>query len=356
MGYLAGLQQRELWRRQYPGRLNKKEVVLKRDFLEKLKAFNPNLPEQAYQQAFEKLTEESSTKSLAAIAKGVNAVYTNDETKQKFLILAKEVFRKYNALRPDKLLNVYTPRKNAINVICNAIENNVESANVAEIMKKIQDIVDTSISTMAEEPTRDTGKLIDLSGLNFELLEQYFLKTKNKNILVQSLKDKVEKQLQQMVERNPLRVDFYERYQEIIDQYNRGKDAVTIEETFKKLIEFVNSLSEEEADTKREGLTEEQKAIFDILRKPDLSESDKNKIKEIAIELLKELKQEKLKVEHWSDKSVTAAAVYNSVNKTLFESLPYPTYQTDDIDLKTNLVEHLKQQYFGGGMSIYGPY
>jgi hypothetical protein len=55
--------------------------------------------------------------------------------------------------------------------------------------------------------------------------------------------------------------------------------------------------------------------------------------------------------------NVTAAAVYNYVNKTLFEVLPYPAYQTDDIDLRTNLVyEHLKNQYFGGGMSIYGSY
>jgi hypothetical protein len=39
----------------------------------------------------------------------------------------------------------------------------------------------------------------------------------------------------------------------------------------------------------------------------------------------------------------------------LFETLPYPTYQTDDIDLKANLVyEHLKHQYFGGEKSIYG--
>ena len=49
------------------GRLNKKEVVLKRIFLEKIKQFNPNLPEQAYIQAYEKLTEESITKSLAEI-------------------------------------------------------------------------------------------------------------------------------------------------------------------------------------------------------------------------------------------------------------------------------------------------
>ena len=47
------------------GRLNKKEVVLKRIFLEKLNEFNPGLPEQAYNQAYEKLTEESITKSLA---------------------------------------------------------------------------------------------------------------------------------------------------------------------------------------------------------------------------------------------------------------------------------------------------
>ena len=36
------------------GRLNKKEVVLKKIFFEKLKQFNPYLPEQAYNQAYEK--------------------------------------------------------------------------------------------------------------------------------------------------------------------------------------------------------------------------------------------------------------------------------------------------------------
>jgi len=305
----------------------------------------------------EELIKATGLEKLAAMEKGVNAVYTNDETKSKFQILAREVFKKYKALQPDKVLNQYSPRKNAIDVIYTAIEENIESADVAEIMKKIQEIVDESIANMVAEPTHDYGKIIDLSGLNFSLLEKYFLKTPNKNTVVQLLKDKIENQLKQMVERNPLRVDFYKRYQEIIDDYNRGKDAVTIEETFKKLIAFVNSLSEEEADTKREGLTEEQKAIFDILRKPDLSESDKKKIKEIAIELLDELKKDKLKVEQWADKSVTAAAVFNTVNKTLFDALPYPTYHTNDIDLRTNLIyQHLKHQYYGGGLSVYGKY
>lgn len=295
---------------------------------------------------------------LATMEKAVNAVYTNDETKRKFQILAREVFKKYKALQPHKVLNQYAPRKYAIDVIYTAIEDNIESADVAELMLKIQNVVDESIENMASEPEHNDKKIIDLSGLDFDLLEKYFLKTKNKNTAVQSLKEKVENQLKLMVERNPLTVDYYKRYQEIIEEYNRGKDEVVIKETFRKLIDLVNSFSKEEADTKREGLTEEQKAIFDILRHgKKLEEKEKIEIKKISIELLDELKKEKLRVEQWSDKSVTAAAVFNTVSKTLFETLPYPTYQLDDIDLKTNLVyDHLKHQYFGGGSSIYGQY
>jgi type I restriction enzyme R subunit len=165
-------------------------------------------------------------------------------------------------LQPDKVLNQYAPRKNAIDVIYTAIEDNIESADVADIMRKIQNVVDESIENMVAEPSHNEGKIIDLSGLDFDLLEQYFLKTKNKNAAVQSLKDKIEKQLKQMVERNPLTVDYYKRYQEIIDEYNRGKDENVIKETFRKLIELVNSYSEEEADTKREGLDRRAKSNF----------------------------------------------------------------------------------------------
>ena len=322
----------------------------------------------------QELIQANGLQKLAAIEQGLNAIYTNDETKRKFQILAREVFKKYKALQPDKILNEYRARRDAINALYVAIEENIQSADVTELMKKIQDIVDKSIENKLmntaqikeANPKKESenpesvfvkDRIIDLSGLNFEVLEKYFLKTKNKNAAVKSLKDQVEKKLAQMVFMNPSRVDFYKKYTVLIDDYNKRKDSTVIEETFRKLIEFVNSLSEEELDTKREGLTEEQKAIFDILRKPNLTEPDKKKIKEIAIELLEELKKEKLKVEHWSDKSATSAAVFNTVNKTLFESLPFPVYESDDITQKTLLIfEHLKNKYFGGGISVYGVY
>lgn len=295
---------------------------------------------------------------LAALEKAMNAVYTNDETKRKFQILARAVFIKYKALQPDKVLNLYSKRKNAIDVIYTAIEDKRESADVSGIMLKIQSVVDDSIEIKVAEPSSHEDTKIDLSGLNFELLEQFFAKTNNKNMLVQSLKEKVEKQIKRMVERNPMRIDFYKRYQEIIDEYNRGKDDAVIKETFRRLAELVNSLSDEVANTKREGLTDEQKAIFDILRYgKELNKEQWKVIKKLAVEMLEELKKDKLRPVQWSEKSETIAAVYTFVNDTLFNYLPYPTYQNDDVDLKTNLVyEHLKQQYFGGGVSVYGTY
>ena len=105
-------------------------------------------------------------------------------------------------------------------------------------------------------------------------------------------------------------------------------------------------------------MTDEQKAIFDILRHgKELVQKEKNEIKKLSVELLEELKKDKLKPEQWAEKATTVAAVYNFVNNTLYEKLPFPTYQNDDIDLKSNLVfSHLRSQYLGGGISVYGGY
>jgi type I restriction enzyme R subunit len=305
------------------------------------------------------LLNSDKLQKLAAIEKGINAVNTNDETKRKFQILSREVFKKYKALQPNKVLNQYSPKKNAIDAIYSAIEDNVESADVAEIMLKIQSVVDTSIiNKEPTNPSQSDDKTIDLSGLNFELLEKYFNTSKHKNTLVQDLKDKIEKQLKRMTERNPMTIDYLNTYQEIIKAYNKGKDEDVIKETFRKLIELVNSYSEEEAATKREGLVDETKAIFDILRHgKTLTGEERNEIKRLSINLLNELKSDKLKVERWSEKTETSAAVSKYIKDNLYLFLPYPTYEETDIDLKSNLVyQHLRSQYYGGGNSVYGMY
>ncbi|MDD4099541.1 MAG: type I restriction endonuclease subunit R [Candidatus Cloacimonetes bacterium] len=303
------------------------------------------------------LVAAKELQKIALLEAGINAIYKTDQTKVKFQVMAREIFQKYKALMPNTILFDYKPRKDAVEALYNAINAKIESADVSEIMKKIQDVVDKSIETMLNNATGKKPAVIDLSGLNMDIVLRMFQKAKNKNIAVQSLKDRIEARLNMLIVKNPLRADFQQKYLEIIDEYNKGKDETSLIETFRKLMEFVESLTDEETQTIIEGLTEEQKAVFDILRKQDLSENDKTKVKKVAVELLDTLKKDKLKIDRVWEKALTAAAVYTTVNQTLFDYLPFPAYHEEDIETKTNLLmDHLKNQYYGGGLSVYGAY
>jgi type I restriction enzyme, R subunit len=61
---------------------------------------------------------------------------------------------------------------------------------------------------------------------------------------------------------------------------------VTIEKTFEDLMRYWCTMNDEERRALREGLDEESLAVFDLLKKPDLSPTEINRIKEIAVELL----------------------------------------------------------------------
>ena len=50
---------------------------------------------------------------------------------------------------------------------------------------------------------------------------------------MQDIRDILEQKLAEMLARNPLRMDFQRKYEEIVADYNREKDRTTIEETFR---------------------------------------------------------------------------------------------------------------------------
>lgn len=299
----------------------------------------------------QELIDANGFQKIAEIAKAVDLVYKSDDTKKKYEIMAREVFKKYKAILHKKdIANRYMQTKEAIDVIYSRIQDNVENADIAEIMLKIQGIVDASVNNIVAEPTPNSlQKFIDLSGLDFDKLKANFLQSDKKNTTVQLLKDKIEQRLKDMVAKNPTRVDFYKKYQEIIDEYNRGKDTVTIEQTFNSLVDFVNALTDEQKRTIEESLTEEELAIFDLLKKPELNKKDKEAVKNVSIELLTKLKQEKLNIEKWTEKTQISAAVQKEIYDYLYGNLPETTYAIPEIDVKTNLVyEHIRNTYQGG--------
>ena len=89
-----------------------------------------------------------------------------------------------------------------------------------------------------------------------------------------------------MLARNPMRMDYQIEYEEIVAAYNAEKDRTSIEETFRRLVALVASLDEEQKRSAREGLTEDELAIFDLLQKEGLDKTARERVKQASKELL----------------------------------------------------------------------
>jgi type I restriction enzyme R subunit len=297
------------------------------------------------------LVDAEGTYKIKAIQDGVEAVCTNDETRNKFGVLAREVFKKYKALMPDAAIYKVKPQRDAINAIYDAVSDIIEEAPIDHIIRQVQKVVDESIETqnIAAEPTEFYGKKVDISSLNFEEIEKEFLKLERKNTVVQSVKDKIEKSLKRMLEQNPLRIDYYKKYEEIIDLYNKGKEYATVYEIFQKLKDLYASMSEEQKRAEAESMTEDELAVFDMLgREKKITDKEKTALKDTAKKLLERLQSNEFRIDRWAEKMQTAAAVRKVINDYLFESLPYPTYEDHDITYKTEVLFNFFKERYGG--------
>ena len=154
-----------------------------------------------------------------------------------------------------------------------------------------------------------------------------------------------------MVKLNKSRMDFLERFQELIAAYNAG--SKNIEELFAELIRFAQSLDEEEKRGVAEGLTEEELALFDILSKPDpkLTKAQEAEVKNVAKELLEILRAEKLVLD-WRSRQQSRAAVRLSI-ETELDKLP-AVYSAEIFEVKCDLAyRHVYDHYVGPGESVY---
>jgi type I restriction enzyme, R subunit len=196
--------------------------------------------------------------------------------------------------------------------------------------------------------TEETS-LIDLSQINFDALKDHFDKGR-KRTQAEKLKQAVGDKLQSMVKLNKTRTDLLEKFKKLIDEYNKGLD---VDGFFAKLVTFVKELSEEEQRGVSEKLSEEELALFDILTKPELDMTDKEKeeVKKVARMLLQTLKEAKLVLD-WRKKQRSRADVYTTV-KTVLDELPR-AYTPELYDQKCDTVyQHVYDSYQGEGKSIY---
>ena len=75
----------------------------------------------------------------------------------------------------------------------------------------------------------------------------------------------IEDKLEKLLQENKTRTNFVERYKEIINRYNAGNS--TNENYYEDLVDFVDDLKEEGERHVKEGLSEEELEIFDLLKR-----------------------------------------------------------------------------------------
>jgi len=285
----------------------------------------------------------------AAIVACKEAANENDETRKRFEVLCREVFKKFRACINVEGVNDYRVDRDAVNLIYRSLQQDREQADISDIIRRLHEVVEEAIEVHPERLAEDPRKLYDISGIDFERLKREFERSSSKRTTVQTLKEAMEKKLRRLLERNPMRTDFQERYEEIVAEYNREKDRVTIERTFEALLKLVQELTQEEQRALQENLDEESLAIFDLLKKPDLSAAEVRRIKGVAVELLETLKAEKLRVDQWRDKEATRDEVRATIRDFLWneeDGLPVDSYTDDEVELKAeDIFRHVFRAY-----------
>lgn len=269
----------------------------------------------------------------AAILAAKEAANENDQTRKRFEVMCREVFKKFRACINVKGINSYRVDYDALNVVYKSLQQDREQADISDIIRRLHEVVDEAIETNSSQAGPESEPY-DISKIDFDKLRKEFESSPRQRTTVQSLKDAIEKRVNRLLMQNPLRTDFQQHYEGIVAEYNREKDRATIEKTFEALIKYVETLSEEEARAVREGLTEESLAIFDLLKKNDLSRADIKRIKSVAAELLDSLKAEKLKIDNWREKETTRDAVRTAIKDFLWDEktgLPIDTYSENDV-------------------------
>lgn len=294
----------------------------------------------------DQLVEAAGFEKLALLDResegsAVNAICRTDETRARFEVLAREVFKKKKALVSEpEMTKPYRRKANAIDAIYKRLQENKETADISSVMMALRGIVSDSVThqPLTRLPGAASGKIYDISHIDFDKLRSEFGRQPHKNTVVLSLKDAVEQKLRRMIRQNPLRMDFYEKYRKIIDLYNQETDRATIENTFAELVKLVEELSAEEQRAVQEGLSEEKLAVFDILvqSKGELDTAKRNRVKNVAIALLDAVKAELMKLDHWREKRQTQAQVQQMIYDYLYdEKTGLPVDAFDDEEVKS---------------------
>lgn len=301
-----------------------------------------------------KIADSDRLMQIKYIGDATETLLVNDDIKRQYLALASQVDKLFKAILPDPDAKEYADMCSVIRVIGERIKSIIgEDVDIADVKKKIEDLLNETVEVIGyikEDTSPYEKKRVDLSKFDFEALKKKFDKGKKKNTQVAMLEAVIRGKLEKLVRLNKMRAGLLEEFQKMIGEYNAG--SMNIERLFEELLEFVKKLDEEEHRGIKENLSEEELALFDLLKKPKLIKKETDQVKLASKKLLRVLNNEKLVLD-WRRKQQTRAEVLFTIETVLDEMLP-ESYTPVIYQEKCNVAyQHIYDSYYGDGKSVY---
>ncbi len=287
---------------------------------------------------------------IEALRDAVDALYTSDEDKRRFEIMARQVFIRFKTLLMEPSVFAYAERHDNIEAIYKKLSDRRDTADVTELLKELHRIVNEAIRTQAPGTDHAEGLTVDLSKIDFgKLRDEFANKVKRKHAALQDIRELVEKKLAQMLAINPMRMDYYKKYQQIIADYNREKDRITVEQTFAQVVELTASMDAEQRRAADEGLSDDELALFDLLFKAKISKKDREKVKQASQSLLSALTELFKPMPDWTQNTTTQAEVKMLILDKLWTTLPRPSFTDEDTEaLAADVYDYVWQRSTAG--------
>lgn len=146
------------------------------------------------------------------VSDAVETILVNDESKQRYLALTRNVTKLYKAILPDSAANEFARVQYLFTVIAERIHSLNPEVDITDVTEAVEELLDHSI-TAVEYVIREPNQLVDLSQIDFEALKTRFEQGR-KRTEAELLKGAITSQLKRMVRRNRSRLNYWERFGE----------------------------------------------------------------------------------------------------------------------------------------------
>ena len=297
-------------------------------------------------------------KNINLFTQFADKILEKDEWRKEFYVYENTITSLYEACKPEIIGDFSRPLIPIIQYLRGIIDAVISQQDIEKAKQRISVLLDESVITFDQplhEPAdkygikiRQIGKTWDLSKVNFEKLKEEFKTKEYKNIEIADLRAFLDDKLEKMIKQNTTRKDFAVKLQEIIDKYNSG--SITTENYYDELMNFTSNLHAEEERAYKEGLTEDELEIYDLLKKEKMTKAEEQKVKLAAKQLLAKLKdgQPKILIQDWYKDNQSRAKVKARIEDVLHKTLP-DSYDRMIFSQKTNNVYNLVYDYSSKG-------